>query len=41
MELEGRTVLILGGAGLVGLAVARRALDFGPDRLVVGERIKR
>lgn len=36
MELKDQTVLLLGGAGLVGLAVARRVLDFEPDRLVVG-----
>jgi NAD(P)-dependent dehydrogenase (short-subunit alcohol dehydrogenase family) len=36
MELRDQTVLLLGGAGLVGLAVARRILDFRPGRLVVG-----
>ncbi len=35
MELRDQTILLLGGAGLVGLAVARRMLDFGPGRLVV------
>lgn len=35
MELQGRTVLLLGGAGLVGQAVARRLLEFEPGRLVV------
>ncbi len=35
MELQDRTVLLLGGAGLVGLAVARRMLDFAPARLIV------
>lgn len=35
MELKGRTVLILGGAGLVGLAVARRILEHGPGRVVL------
>lgn len=35
MELQDRTVLLLGGAGLVGLAVARRMLDFQPARIVV------
>ncbi len=35
MELTGRTVLILGGAGLVGLAVARRVLEHRPGRLVL------
>ncbi len=36
MELKGKNVLVLGGAGLVGLATARRILDFDPRRLVVG-----
>lgn len=36
MELRDQTVLLLGGAGLVGLAVARRVLEFKPARLVVG-----
>jgi NAD(P)-dependent dehydrogenase (short-subunit alcohol dehydrogenase family) len=36
MELQDRTALLLGGAGLVGLAVARRMLDFRPGRIVVG-----
>jgi hypothetical protein len=35
MELQGKTVLILGGSGLVGRAVARRLLDFGPRRIVL------
>jgi NAD(P)-dependent dehydrogenase (short-subunit alcohol dehydrogenase family) len=35
MELTDRTVLILGGAGLVGLAVARRVLEREPRRLVL------
>ncbi|HSG49688.1 MAG TPA: hypothetical protein VLA43_17835 [Longimicrobiales bacterium] len=35
MELKDRTVLVLGGAGLVGMAVARRVLDSDPRRLVV------
>lgn len=35
MELKDRTVLVLGGAGLVGMAVARRVLDADPRRLVV------
>ncbi len=36
MELQDRTILVLGGAGLVGLAVARRLLDFDPGRIVIG-----
>ena len=35
MELRDQTILLMGGAGLVGLAVARRMLDFRPGRLVV------
>lgn len=35
MEIKGRTVVILGGSGLVGLAVARRLLPFGPKALVI------
>jgi NAD(P)-dependent dehydrogenase (short-subunit alcohol dehydrogenase family) len=35
MEIEGRKVLILGGSGLVGMAVARALLDHGPAVLVV------
>jgi hypothetical protein len=35
MDLQGKTVLILGGSGLVGRAVARRLLEFGPARIVL------
>jgi NAD(P)-dependent dehydrogenase (short-subunit alcohol dehydrogenase family) len=35
MDLSNRTVLVLGGAGLVGLAVARRMLEHGPRRIVI------
>ncbi len=35
MELTGRRVLVLGGAGLVGLAVSRRILRHDPARLVL------
>lgn len=35
MELRGATVLLLGGSGLVGMAVARRLLEFAPARLLV------
>lgn len=35
MEIRDATVLVLGGAGLVGMAVARRVLEHGPRRLVV------
>jgi NAD(P)-dependent dehydrogenase (short-subunit alcohol dehydrogenase family) len=35
MEIRGRTALILGGSGLVGLAVARRLLRHEPGALVI------
>ena len=35
MELRDSTVLLLGGAGLVGTAIARRLLDFHPKRLII------
>lgn len=35
MEIEGRGVLILGGSGLVGAAIARRLLRRRPSRIVV------
>ncbi|HKW41515.1 MAG TPA: hypothetical protein VJN39_09705 [Gemmatimonadales bacterium] len=35
MELRDRTVMILGGSGLVGHAVARRVLDAAPRRVVL------
>jgi NAD(P)-dependent dehydrogenase (short-subunit alcohol dehydrogenase family) len=35
MELQGATVMILGGSGLVGHAVARRVLDRHPKTIVV------
>ncbi len=36
MELRDKTVLILGGAGLVGIAVARKVLAGRPARIVLG-----
>lgn len=35
MELRGSTVLILGGSGLVGMAVARRLREYAPARLII------
>ncbi|MBT8335037.1 MAG: short-chain dehydrogenase [Gemmatimonadetes bacterium] len=35
MDLRDRNVLVLGGAGLVGTAVARRILDHEPRRLIL------
>jgi NAD(P)-dependent dehydrogenase (short-subunit alcohol dehydrogenase family) len=36
MDLRDKTVLILGGAGLVGIAVARKMLEKRPARVVIG-----
>ncbi len=36
MDLKDKTVLILGGAGLVGIAVARKMLGSRPARVVIG-----
>lgn len=35
MDLRDKTVLILGGAGLVGIAVARKILERRPERIVI------
>ncbi len=35
MDLRDKTVLILGGAGLVGIAVARKMLDGRPSRILI------
>jgi len=35
MELRGSTLLLLGGSGLVGMAVARRVREFRPARLII------
>ena len=35
MDFANRTILILGGSGLVGHAIARRLLDFGPKKIVL------
>lgn len=35
MDLQGKTILILGGSGLVGRAVARRVLRHSPGRIVL------
>ncbi len=36
MDVTGRDVVVLGGTGLVGMAIARRLLEREPARLVVG-----
>ncbi|HET9983522.1 MAG TPA: hypothetical protein VFQ38_08040 [Longimicrobiales bacterium] len=41
MELGGRSILILGGAGLVGMAVARKLLPFEPARVVLSGLTRR
>jgi hypothetical protein len=35
MDLANKTVLILGGSGLVGSAIGRRLLDFAPKKIVL------
>ncbi|MFB3070352.1 MAG: polysaccharide biosynthesis protein, partial [Gemmatimonadales bacterium] len=35
MDLENKTILILGGSGLVGGAIARRLLEFLPKKIVL------
>jgi NAD(P)-dependent dehydrogenase (short-subunit alcohol dehydrogenase family) len=35
MELKDRTVLVLGGAGLVDFPVARRMIEHAPSRLII------
>lgn len=35
MDIRGRTVLMLGGSGLVGLAIGRKLLPLRPKRLVI------
>ncbi|MGK7311378.1 MAG: short-chain dehydrogenase [Candidatus Longimicrobiales bacterium M2_2A_002] len=35
MDIQGKTVLLLGGSGLVGLAVARALVPFGPRKIVL------
>ena len=35
MDLEAKTILILGGSGLVGRAIARRMLEFRPGRIAL------
>lgn len=35
MDIEGRTVLILGGTGLVGTAAARQLLEYSPSSIVL------
>jgi NAD(P)-dependent dehydrogenase (short-subunit alcohol dehydrogenase family) len=41
MEIRGRTILMLGGSGLVGLAVARRLLPLHPRALVLAALTRR
>jgi hypothetical protein len=38
MDIKGRNLLLLGGAGMVGTAVCRRVLELNPARLVVAAR---
>ncbi len=41
MDIRNRTVLVLGGGGLVGLAVCRRLVGEGPKRIIVTSLVKR
>ncbi len=38
MNIEGKNILVLGGAGMVGIAICRRLLPLRPARLVVAAR---
>ena len=40
MEIEGKNVLVLGGGGMVGIAVCRLLLPYRPSQLVVASRNK-
>lgn len=35
MDIKGRNILMLGGSGLVGIAIARKLLPLEPERLVI------
>ncbi|MFO7260452.1 MAG: short-chain dehydrogenase [bacterium] len=35
MDIQGKTVLLLGGSGLVGMAVARRVIQYAPGTVVL------
>ncbi|MDX1674118.1 MAG: hypothetical protein R3314_04870 [Longimicrobiales bacterium] len=35
MDIQGKTVVLLGGSGLVGVAVARALIPFGPEKIVL------
>ena len=35
MDIQGRNILLLGGSGLVGMAIARDLLPHGPARIVI------
>jgi FlaA1/EpsC-like NDP-sugar epimerase len=35
MEIRNKRVMVLGGGGLVGMAVCRRMLEESPDELIV------
>lgn len=35
MDIKGRNILLLGGSGLVGMAIARELLPHGPARIVI------
>ncbi len=40
MDIQGRTVVVLGGGGLVGMAVCRKLVDERPKRIIVTSLIR-
>jgi FlaA1/EpsC-like NDP-sugar epimerase len=40
MEIKGRTILVLGGYGLVGMAVCRQLMYEEPDTLIVASLLE-
>jgi hypothetical protein len=40
MEIKGRTILVLGGYGLVGMAVCRQLMYGEPDTLIIGSLLE-
>ena len=40
MEIKGRTILVLGGYGLVGMAACRQLMYERPDTLIVGSLLE-
>ena len=40
MEIKGRTILVLGGYGLAGMAVCRQLMYEAPDTLIVSSLLE-